>query len=102
MNQYFITLSSGCGNLAVEKHLYKYLRLIEHSLINEDRIHCLCEALKGEQDKFFSEHRGKPVGISYAPNNFSNNYHVQVGTICVTLIRVRGIVPECDNECRER
>lgn len=91
IKQYFIRFESSTGTLAVEKHLYCYIR--EHfadHLVDEDAVGRIVRNIESEQERYFETHRGQKVEIKVYGNGCTDRIFIHVGQMCITLVLVKG------------
>lgn len=89
--QYFFRFEGSAGTLAVEKHLYNYIR--EHftdHLVDEAAIEGIIKNIENEQEKYFQTHRGQKVEIKLYGNNCTDGKFIHVGQMCAVMILVKG------------
>lgn len=90
MKKYFIQFNDTGCTLAIEKHLYSFIReKYDHTAIPENFIPVMVEDLKREQESYFLEHRGSRVSISSHASGVNGNYFVNAGNVCAVLIEIR-------------
>lgn len=90
MKKYFIQFNGVGCTLAVEKHLYTFIReKYEHAIVPENFIPVLVQDLKREQDAYFLEHRGNPVNIESHASGVNGNHFLNAGNICCVLLEIR-------------
>lgn len=91
MNRYYITIDGTGGSLAVEKHLYKYLReTYEGKLIYGPSIPLLLDLIRAEQSSYLKQHRGKEVNVSYFYNDLGRVGYIHAGSVTMRLHLVTG------------
>lgn len=90
MKKYFAQFNGTGCTLAIEKHLYSFIRdKYDHALVAENFVPVLVADLEREQREYFLEHRGNPVNIGYHPSGVNGNIFVNAGNICLTLVEIR-------------
>lgn len=92
MKRYFIRFECVGGNLAVEKHLYHFIKdNYADRIISKDAILSVVTAIEKERDAYLSLHlTAKPVTIHYHCAGVNDNFFISVGTMTMVLIYVRG------------
>lgn len=91
MKRYFVQVYGAGCTLAVERHLFSFIReKYEYTLIPENFIPVLVEDIEREQRAYFLEHRGNSVQVSASPQGEGMHHRfVSAGDVNMTLIEVR-------------
>lgn len=91
IKQYFIRFEGSAGTLAVEKHLYSYIRKnFADCLVDEDAVERIVKNIESEQEKYFQTHRGQKVEIRVYNNGCTDGKFIHVGQMCAVLVLVKG------------
>lgn len=91
IKKYFIRFECSSGTLAVEKHLYNYVKKhFADYLVEQDAIPRIIKNIESEQDKYFQTHRGQRVEIKLYDNSCTDGKFIHIGQMCAVLILVKG------------
>ena len=90
--QYFVLFQCSAGSLAVEKHLWDYIRdNLAECLVPGYMFDEVVASLEKVQNDYFKTHRGQRVMISLY-ENFTGTYFLSAGQVHATLLPVKKVI----------